>query len=118
MPVPQKFRSLFGTPALTRGRTILALALAVVADGLQLLLGPFGWVGVDQAIDVVAMLGISRCLGFHLLLLPTFLLELVPLMDELPTWTACTLAVILLRQREHRTQSRPTPPTEKPVIEI
>ncbi len=41
-------------------------------------------------------------LGFHWLLLPTFALELVPALDDLPTWTACVIAVIALRKRAER----------------
>jgi len=40
------------------------------------------------------------------LLLPTFALELIPLVDAFPSWTVCVLAVIALRQREQR---RPAP---------
>ena len=79
-----------------------ALAVAVGADGLQLLLGPLGWVFIDQAIDVAAMLLTMWLLGFHILLLPTLVAELVPLVDDLPTWTACAAAVIALRKREQR----------------
>ena len=39
----EKLNELFHAPRLTRTRIILALAVAVVADGLQMLLGPFGW---------------------------------------------------------------------------
>ncbi|HKW31135.1 MAG TPA: hypothetical protein VJT54_17555 [Verrucomicrobiae bacterium] len=86
-------------PKLTRTRTVSALAVAVIADGLQLLLGPFGWVFVDQIIDAVTMLLVSWLIGLHWLLLPSFALELIPLVDELPTWTACVVAVITLRRR-------------------
>jgi hypothetical protein len=89
-------------PKLTRARMILALAVAVVADGVQLLLGPFGWAFGDPLIDVVAMLLASWLIGFHWLLLPTFVLELVPAVDELPTWTACVIAVIALRRRREK----------------
>jgi hypothetical protein len=107
---------MFRAPQLTRMRIVLALAVAVVADGLQLLLNGVGWLGPDQAIDVMAMLLTCWLLGFHWLLLPTFILELVPLADELPTWTACVAAVIVLRKR----QQRPPPPLppENPAIEI
>jgi hypothetical protein len=100
MSLQEKFSFLFRVPSLTRRRMFAALVVAVGADGLQLLLGPLGWALIDQAIDVVAMLLIMWLLGFHLLLLPTFLVELVPLVDDLPTWTACTAAVIALRKRE------------------
>lgn len=89
-------------PYLTRGRIIFALAAAVVADGLQFLTGPLGWVGLDQVIDVIAMVLTMWALGFHWLLLPTFALELVPVLDDLPTWTACVIAVIALRKRAQR----------------
>ena len=42
-------------------------------------------------------------IGFHWLLLPTFVLELVPVLEDLPTWTACVIAVIALRKREQKT---------------
>ena len=96
---------------------IFALAIAVGADGLQLLLGPLGWAFIDQAIDFVAMILVSWVIGFHILLLPTFIIELVPVLEDLPTWTACTAAVIVLRKREHRPAPPPSPP-DKPVIDI
>jgi len=104
---------LLQVPRLTRSRIVVALAVAVVADGLQLLLGPFGWAFGDQIIDVIAMVLASWVIGFHWLLLPTFATEFFPLLDELPTWTACVIAVIALRKREQRAL-----PPEKPVIEI
>jgi hypothetical protein len=82
--------------------------VAVTADGLQFLLGPVGWAFPDQAIDLLAMLLTAWAIGFHLLLLPTFLAELFPVVDMLPTWTACVIAVIVLRRREQN--SKPPPP--------
>jgi hypothetical protein len=93
-------------PKLTRPRIVLAVAVAVFADGLQFLLNGVGWFGPDQAVDVLAMLLTCWLIGFHWLLLPTFVLEFIPLADELPTWTACVIAVIALRKR----QQRPPPP--------
>ncbi|HZL80273.1 MAG TPA: hypothetical protein VFC17_15675 [Candidatus Limnocylindrales bacterium] len=116
MNLPEKLNSFFRAPPLTRARMIFALAIAVAADGLQLLLGPLGWAFIDQAIDCVAMILVSWVIGFHILLLPTFVVELVPVVDDLPTWTACTAAVIALRKREQRTP--PPSPPDKPVIDI
>ena len=96
---------MFRAPKLTRIRIILALAIAVFADTLQLFLGPLGWVFGDQAIDCAAMALTSWVIGFHILLLPTFVVELVPVLEDLPTWTACTIAVIALRKREQRTHA-------------
>lgn len=108
MKAPEKLSWMFRAPKLTRTRIILALAVAVTADGLQFFLGPLGWVLVDQAIDVVALLLTAWAVGFHLLLLPTFVVELFPVADMLPTWTACVIAVIALRKREQR--AVPPPP--------
>jgi hypothetical protein len=118
MNVTERLNSLFRVPQLTRTRMILAMTIAVAADGLQLLLGPFGWAFFDQAIDCVAMVLINRIIGFHVLLLPTFALELVPLLDDLPTWTACAAAVIVLRKREQNRTPPPGSPADKPVIDI
>ena len=116
MKVPEKLNTIFRPPRLTRTRILLALAVAIMADGLQMLLGPLGWAFVDQAIDVVAMVLTVWILGFHILLLPTFVVELIPVADMLPTWTGCTVAVIALRKRAENATT--PPPPEKPVIEI
>ncbi len=89
--------------------------MAIAADALQLLLGPFGWVFFDQIIDVIAMFLTWRTIGFHPLLLPTFLVEFIPLVDMLPTWTACVALVVSLRKKS---QEPKPPPREGPVIDV
>ena len=101
----------FAPPKLTRGRVAAALLVAVFADGLQILLGPLGWTFADEVIDVAAMALTSLLLGFHLLLLPTFVVEFIPLVDMLPTWSACVAAVIVLRKREAANSSVAASPT-------
>jgi hypothetical protein len=131
MNVSERINSLFRAPRLTLLRIIPAFLVAVAADGTQLILAEIGWLGLDQAIDCVAMFVITWLIGFHFLLLPTFLIELIPLADDLPTWTACTAAVIVLRKREQRREppGQPPPPPashgndqhpgqDKPVIDI
>ncbi|HMP85021.1 MAG TPA: hypothetical protein PKA41_20210 [Verrucomicrobiota bacterium] len=100
-----KGRKFLEPPPLTPLRMALALGLAMVADGLQMALGPLGWVGAVQVIDVVAAIATFCILGFHILLLPTFVVELFPIVDMLPTWTGCVAAVIALRKRESRIES-------------
>lgn len=102
----EKLNSAFCTPRLTRKRIFLALTVAVVADALQILLLPFAWTFVASAVDVVAMVLTTWILGFHLLLLPTFVVELVPVVDLIPTWTACVAAVIALRKRNQDSTPR------------
>jgi len=95
----QKINRLYRPARLTRGRMAFALCVAVISDALQVALGPLGWFGLVQFIDVAAMILTTLAIGFHVLLLPTFLLELFPLVDMVPTWTGCVVAVIALRRR-------------------
>ncbi len=99
-------------PVLTRPRIWTACAVALVADGLQLVLGPLGWAGLDEAIDVLVMLILSATIGFHPLFLPTFVAEFIPMVDMLPTWTACTMVVIGLRRKKSAVP--PPPPPSSP----
>jgi len=116
MKLPETFYRLLRTPTLTWPRIVLALFVAVAGDGLQWLLGPVGWAFGAQIIDVIVMFLTSWLIGFHWLLLPSFVLELIPLTDEFPTWTACVITVTVLRRREQRA-SKPLAP-EEPTIEI
>ena len=91
---------------LTRSRIAVALGAAIVADIVPIVLGPFGWLWLDEIVDVIAAIVTSLAIGFHPLLLPTFIVELVPFVDMLPTWTGCVAAVVALRRAEIR--SRPS----------
>ncbi len=106
----------FNPPVLTRQRVRLAYAIAVTADLLQLLLGPLGWAGADELIDVAAMVLTWRVIGFHPLLLPTFALEFLPIVDWLPTWTGCVAIVVALRKREQT--AMPPPADPGPFIDV
>jgi ABC-type sulfate transport system permease component len=85
---------------LTQSRIRAAYAVAIATDVLQLALGPFGWAFADQILDVIATIATTWLLGFHPLLLPTFVLELVPIVDMLPTWTACVALVVAMRKKQ------------------
>ena len=113
---------MFAVPILTRARVRAAYVVAVVVDVLQFALGPFGWAFTDQALDVVAMIVIAGLLGFHPLLLPTFALELLPIADVLPTWTACVALVVMLRRTPPPSSPppppSPPPPAKGPIIDV
>jgi len=103
-------------PTLTRGRIWLAFTLAAATDTVQLLLGGAGWLLPDEVIDVATMVLMSRIIGFHPLLLPTFVLEFLPVADMLPTWTGCVALVVLQRRR---TQAMTTAaPSNGPIIDV
>ena len=106
----------FQTPMLTPARIRLAYAIAVGTDVAQFILGPIGWVVADEVLDVVAAFAISRVVGFHPLLLPTFVVEFLPVVDMLPTWTACTALVVAMRKRQQIRSS--DPPQPGPVIDV
>lgn len=74
-----------------RGRVIAAFAVAVAVDALQVGLaaatgGLAMW--LDNGLDLAAAGLLWALLGWHWALLPTFLVELVPLAELAPTWTA------------------------------
>lgn len=121
--------SLFQPRPLTRSRVALALSIAAVMDAIQIGMGPFGWAFFDQGADVVAMIATSLLIGFHPLLLPTFVIELFPGVDVMPTWTGCVAAVLLLRRRsspppvveptpEAQPRARKGPEPTGPIIDV
>jgi hypothetical protein len=107
---------LFRIPVLSRRRIWIAMTVAIVVDGIQLILGPFGWTFVDEIMDVIAMVLLSVLIGFHPLFLPAFLAEFIPVVDMLPTWTACVALVTARRWRE--TQVTAVPPRIPPHSDV
>lgn len=102
-------------PPLTKRRIRTAYAVAIATDIVQFALGPLGWAGADQAIDLAAAVVAYRLLGFHPLLLPTFMLELLPVTDLLPTWTGCVALVVSARKVR---EEDPPPPGPGQVIDV
>ena len=91
---------------LTSSRIRAAYAVAIAADALQFGLGPFGWAFFDEILDVVALIATTKLLGFHPLLLPTFILEVAPVIDMLPTWTGCVALVVAMRKKQTPSMTR------------
>lgn len=85
---------------MTPQRIRAAYGVAIATDLLQFALGPFGWLFADEILDAIALAATTKLLGFHPLLLPSFVLELVPVADMLPTWTGCVALVIALRKKQ------------------
>jgi hypothetical protein len=101
-----------GSP-MTQSRVRAAYGVAITADVVQFALGPLGWVFADEILDVVTMLAVSGLIGFHPLLLPTFVIEFLPVTDVLPTWTACVALVVSMRRKQ-----APRPTTDETPITI
>ena len=87
-----------------------ALAVAIVADSVQILVLPLfaagGFSPADTAIDIAAAMILSRVLGWHWAFLPTMLAEVIPAFDLFPTWTAAVLYVSW--QRRHSLTTAPS----------
>ncbi len=116
MTLLNKIKAASAAPrTLTIKRIIAAVAVALVSDVLQI---PFQAVPLaPEIIDVIAMAFTTWLLGFHLLLLPTFAVEFIPVIDMLPTWTGCVLAVIALRKRSENNTPQ-IPQSAPPMIDI
>jgi hypothetical protein len=86
-----------------------ALGIALFADALQIvffpLLGEGALSPVNDVLDIAVAWVLTRLLGWHWAFLPTFVVELVPELDLVPTWTLAVL--IATRQMK---PSRPEPP--------
>src|SRR5690349_24833734 len=94
---------------MTARRIWIARGLALTADAVQLGLAPLfleGGLSVFDAVLDVAMAGVLTLLvGWHWAFLPAFVVELVPGIDLVPSWT---LAVFLATRR------RSEPETPRP----
>lgn len=77
---------------LTRERVRLARIIAASADLLQIGLFPLFLAGglsmANNVIDLLVALALVRLLGWHWAFAPTFVAELVPVVELVPTWTA------------------------------
>jgi hypothetical protein len=82
----------------SRRRVLAARTLAVVVDGVQLVLSPavlVPAVGVPliDALDLAVAAAMVALLGWHWAFLPTVVAEGLPLVDVAPSWTLAVLWV-------------------------
>lgn len=82
---------------LTRVRIRVALAVAVLADAVQLGMIPFFAEGflspANDGLDFAVAVAMFLLLGWHWALLPTALAEAIPAVNLFPTWTAAVIFV-------------------------
>ena len=100
-----------------------AFAVAIIVDVLQLPVTLVTATGIgaipgelaDIALDVGAMIVISRLLGFHWVLIPTLFAKAVPGLDLIPTWTGAVAFLVWQRGKQGPQGTASSPPTlEKP----
>jgi hypothetical protein len=86
------------------------LGTAVVVDTIQIVLLPLFSPGfaspATMVVDVTAFLLFWRLLGWHLLFLPAFITEQLPLADLAPSWT---LAVWLVSRKQRLAEDTEAP---------
>jgi len=98
---------------LTPRRILIARVLALVVDLAQYALLPAALTPLNSAIDTVTALVMIALLGWHWAFLPTFLTELVPFVDLVPTWT---IAVFLATRGQDVTPGAPRVPGPPPAL--
>src|SRR5438105_2300528 len=80
---------------LSRRRITAARLVAMAADALQIGFFPLfgeGFVSpLNDALDIGVCLVLTFLVGWHFAFLPSFLVELVPVADLVPTWTIAVL---------------------------
>jgi len=92
---------------MTPRRVLIARVLAVGVDLAQFALLPAELTPLNNVVDVLTGLAMLVLVGWHWAFLPTFLAELVPFVDLVPSWT---LAVMFAT----RGQKAPEPPGAPP----
>ena len=95
----------------TRRRVQIARGIAIVADALQIAFFPLfagGWIApLSDALDVAVALTLIGLVGWHWAFLPSFIAEIVPGLELVPTWTAATW----FATRGALRKAAPPPPT-------
>jgi hypothetical protein len=82
-------------PPITKAQKKAAILVAGTIDLLQIALIPMflGGYAIDDALDVIAAMILTAICGFKWQFVAAFFLELVPLVDIFPTWTALVLTL-------------------------
>jgi hypothetical protein len=85
--------------------------IAVAVDLAQYALLPAELTPLNNVIDVLTGVAMLVLVGWHWAFLPTFLAELVPFVDLVPSWT---LAVMFATRGQNAPGAPPPPPPPLP----
>jgi len=95
---------------MTRKQIVAARLVAMGADLLQIGLFPLfgeGFISpLNDVLDVLVCLVLTLLVGWHFAFLPSFIVELAPMIDVIPTWTIAVL--LATRQRQTASAGFPT----------
>jgi hypothetical protein len=100
-----------------------ARAIAIGADLVQIVLFPLfseGFISpLDDALDVLVCLVLTRLVGWHYSFLPSFIVKIVPMADLAPTWTIAVFFATRGKKAAHEVRTTqvyadpPSPPLLK-----
>jgi hypothetical protein len=96
---------------MTPRRILIARVIAVAVDLAQFALLPAELTPLNNVVDVLTGLAMLVLVGWHWAFLPTFLAELVPFVDLVPSWT---LAVMFATRGQNAPGAPPPPPPPLP----
>jgi hypothetical protein len=117
-------------PILTKQRVAIAYTVAILADLIEFpitaaevtVIAAPAAEGLAIVVDAVAFGIITKLLGFHWMLLPSFCVEVIPGIDMLPTWVGCVWFVVRQRRKEGNLDPAPAPKSiedkDKDVIDV
>jgi hypothetical protein len=97
-----------------RSRFLLALFIAIVADGLSIFaeaIMPLEW-----ALDIVTALTLFAILGRRWQLLPALVAEAIPFVAAFPSWVLVVVAV-QMSQRKPTPSTATTQPTDRKHVD-
>lgn len=76
---------------LTPRRIVAARVIALAVDLAQYALLPVELTPLNNVVDVGTAIAMVSLVGWHWAFLPTFLAEMVPFVDLIPTWTLAVM---------------------------
>jgi hypothetical protein len=104
-----------------RSTLVLAFAIAICADAIEIGLMPLFSEGfaspVDDFLDAVVCAILTMIMGWHFAFMPSFLFKLIPMVDLAPTWT---IAVLIASRNRRVVDSNhaSSQANEKPVVDV
>jgi len=102
---------------LTDRRVRIARIIAIAADVLQIAAFPAfagGWISpLDDVVDVVVALVLIWLIGWHVVFLPSFIAEIIPGLDLVPTWTAAVWFATRRSRRVREVEALPADESSK-----
>lgn len=104
---------------ISRTRIQLAWGLAILVDALQILSGPITlslpmtWI-IGAGLDIMTMILMWALVGWHWVFLPSFVVEVIPIAEIAPAWTAAVFIATRRRREPAAGSALPSPGAEPP----